>query len=82
MFGHKKEKKADRPAVAPGGDKLGVYVHIPFCKSKCDYCDFYSLAGREEQMDRYQKARLPSPRCRWTPSISAAAPPACTGRSG
>ena len=58
MFGHKKEKKTDRPAVAPGGDKLGVYVHIPFCKSKCDYCDFYSLAGREEQMDRYQKALL------------------------
>lgn len=58
MFGHKKEKKADRPAVAPGGDKLGVYVHIPFCKRKCDYCDFYSLAGREDQMDRYQKALL------------------------
>ncbi len=23
--------------------KLGIYVHIPFCKSKCKYCDFYSL---------------------------------------
>ena len=39
-------------------DKLGVYIHIPFCRSKCDYCDFYSLAGREEQMDAYQKALL------------------------
>lgn len=58
MFGHKKEKKTDRPLAAPGGDKLGVYIHIPFCKSKCDYCDFYSLAGREDQMDRYQKALL------------------------
>ena len=28
-------------------DKLGIYIHIPFCRSKCDYCDFYSLAGRE-----------------------------------
>ncbi len=37
---------------------LGIYIHIPFCKSKCDYCDFYSLAGREEQMDPYQKALL------------------------
>lgn len=37
---------------------LGVYLHIPFCKSKCAYCDFYSLAGMEEQMDRYQKALL------------------------
>ena len=39
-------------------DKLGIYVHIPFCRSKCDYCDFYSLAGREREMDRYQKALL------------------------
>ena len=36
----------------------GIYIHIPFCKSKCDYCDFYSLAGQEEEMDRYQKALL------------------------
>jgi len=27
-------------------DKLGIYIHIPFCRSKCDYCDFYSLARR------------------------------------
>ena len=24
---------------------LGLYIHIPFCAHKCDYCDFYSLAG-------------------------------------
>ena len=28
-------------------DKLGIYIHIPFCRIKCDYCDFYSLAGRD-----------------------------------
>ena len=39
-------------------EKLGIYIHIPFCRSKCDYCDFYSLAGREERMDDYQKALL------------------------
>ena len=39
-------------------DVLGVYIHIPFCKSKCNYCDFYSLAGHEELMDRYQKALI------------------------
>ena len=37
------------------GEKLGIYIHIPFCRSKCDYCDFYSLAGREARMDSYQK---------------------------
>ena len=37
-------------------ETLGIYIHIPFCRSKCDYCDFYSLAGREESMDAYQKA--------------------------
>ena len=35
---------------------LGIYIHIPFCRSKCDYCDFYSLAGREDAMDDYLKA--------------------------
>ena len=39
-------------------EKLGIYLHIPFCRSKCDYCDFYSLAGREERMDEYQRALL------------------------
>ncbi len=36
---------------------LGIYIHIPFCKSKCIYCDFYSLPGKhEEQFERYTKA--------------------------
>jgi len=25
--------------------KVGIYVHIPFCKSKCAYCNFYSLSA-------------------------------------
>ena len=25
---------------------LGIYVHIPFCRSKCEYCDFYSIGGK------------------------------------
>lgn len=29
--------------------KLGLYVHIPFCKSKCNYCDFYSMSSYELQ---------------------------------
>lgn len=38
---------------------LGLYVHIPFCRSKCQYCDFYSMPRSEktpEMMDRYVKA--------------------------
>lgn len=42
----------------PAGEKLGIYIHIPFCRSKCDYCDFYSLAGREDRMDSFQRALL------------------------
>ncbi len=37
---------------------LGLYIHIPFCHSKCDYCDFYSMAGREDRMDDYQRALM------------------------
>ena len=40
------------------GNTLGLYVHIPFCRSKCDYCDFYSLAGQDDRMDDYQRALL------------------------
>jgi len=28
---------------------LGIYIHIPFCKSKCEYCDFYSEAGPRDK---------------------------------
>ena len=36
---------------------LGIYVHIPFCRSKCQYCDFYSLSdARERLMDEYLRA--------------------------
>ncbi len=34
----------------------GVYIHIPFCKSKCFYCDFPSYAGRESFMADYVSA--------------------------
>ncbi len=37
---------------------LGLYLHIPFCRSKCDYCDFYSVAGQDGRMDDYQRALL------------------------
>ena len=36
----------------------GLYVHIPFCRQKCFYCDFPSYAGREELMEQYIDAML------------------------
>lgn len=38
--------------------RLGIYIHIPFCASKCSYCDFYSLAGCDYLMPEYQEALL------------------------
>jgi len=39
---------------------LGIYVHVPFCRSKCEYCDFYSLGGglNKESMELYLQAVL------------------------
>lgn len=33
--------------------KIGLYIHIPFCKSKCPYCDFFSIKMNDEEMNRY-----------------------------
>lgn len=29
---------------------LGIYVHVPFCRSKCTYCDFYSLTDKKDKL--------------------------------
>ena len=36
----------------------GLYVHIPFCQSKCIYCDFYSMPDRLHQASEYVDALL------------------------
>ena len=39
-------------------DFFGIYIHIPYCKSKCRYCDFYSAPGAQGVPQPYVDALL------------------------
>ena len=47
----------------------GIYIHIPFCASKCPYCDFYSFKADETEKDSYLNAVLLSLE-KWNEKIS------------
>ena len=47
---------AARHMQSPRGSGLALYVHIPFCESKCPYCDFNTYAGIEALMPPYVAA--------------------------
>ena len=69
----KRERKLQKQRLKElRGRRLGLYIHIPFCRQKCDYCDFYSLPGNGDG----QRALL------WIRSMLAAELPASWGRSG
>ncbi|MBF7097406.1 radical SAM family heme chaperone HemW [Alkalibacter mobilis] len=38
--------------------KTSVYIHIPFCRQKCHYCDFLSFAGAQARAEEYTSALL------------------------
>jgi oxygen-independent coproporphyrinogen-3 oxidase len=46
---------AEVPEVATGLEH-GVYLHIPFCSHRCDYCAFATWTDRDELMERYVSA--------------------------
>ncbi|MGN1270855.1 MAG: radical SAM family heme chaperone HemW [Clostridia bacterium] len=36
--------------------ELGIYIHIPFCKRKCSYCDFISFSNKTKLIEKYIEA--------------------------
>ena len=38
--------------------KAGIYIHMPFCRVKCMYCDFYSVADRDDAIPAFFEALL------------------------
>ena len=39
-------------------DKAGVYIHIPFCTQKCNYCDFYSIKTDSTLVENFLDAAI------------------------
>lgn len=34
-------------------NNAGIYLHIPFCKTKCIYCDFYSVTNKDDSIEKF-----------------------------
>lgn len=60
--------RGERPCPTVGSGRLGLYCHVPFCASTCDFCAFYQEKPRREDLDAYLKgmeiefSRLPQDR--------------------
>ena len=53
--------------ITPKQNKLGVYIHWPFCVSKCPYCDFNSHVEKDIDVEQWESAYLSE--LRWMANI-------------
>ncbi|HVG00325.1 MAG TPA: radical SAM protein, partial [Chloroflexia bacterium] len=53
---HQSETFAPRAPHNWRDEPVGLYLHIPFCESKCIYCDFNSYAGMEHKFEPFVRA--------------------------
>jgi putative oxygen-independent coproporphyrinogen III oxidase len=42
--------------AGPGGERFGIYVHCPYCRTKCPYCDFNVAIHREDRIAPFAAA--------------------------
>ncbi len=56
-----KQETTKQPLII---NMAGIYIHIPFCASRCIYCGFYSSTGLLSEQDRYVTALLQEMRMR------------------
>jgi len=60
------------PHITP----FGLYIHVPFCRRKCHYCDFFSKPGPSDEVERYCAGLI-----REISWVASRLPPACQIRT-